>query len=133
MIPAVIFPDVELFFTGYLRTQLAARAEPYAATVKVDRTAPTTMPARLVTIRRDGGGELDRVRESARLTVNVWHETYQQCSDLSRLVRALLKASPNGDPVLRVDVNSGPSLVPEGNGKPHIVMTFDAWIRGTNL
>lgn len=133
MITPVLFPDVELHFTGYLRTALAARSEPYASGVKVDRIAPTTLPARLVTIRRDGGPQLDQVREQARLTVNVWHETQQGATDLARLVRALLWASPNGDPVLRVSLNSGPSNVPEENGRPHLVMTFDAVIRGTNL
>lgn len=130
---SVIFPDVELHFTGWLRSALAVRAEPFAAGVKVDRVAPTTLPPRLVTIRRDGGGDVDQVRESARLTVNVWHETHQQATDLARLVRALLWASPTGDPVLRVETNAGPSVVPETDGKPHLVMTMDAWIRGTDL
>lgn len=129
----VIFPDVELHFTGYLRTALAARSEPFAANVKVGVIAPTTLPPRLVTIRRDGGGDLDQVREQARLTVNVWHETHQQAVDLTRLVRALLWASPNGDPVLRVETNAGPSVVPEENDKPHLTMMIDAWIRGENL
>ena len=133
MITPVLFPDVELHFTAYLRSALAARAEPYASGVKVDRIAPTALPARLVTIRRDGGSQLDQVRESARLTVNVWHETPQGATDLARLVRALLWASPTGSPVLRVELNSAPSVVPEENGRAHLVMVFDAWIRGTNL
>lgn len=130
---SVIFPDVEGHFTSWLRTALAARPEPFAASVKVDRTAPPVLPARLVTVRRDGGGHLDQVRELARLTVNVWHDSPEDCADLACLVRALMWASPNGDPVLRVETNAGPSVVPEENGKPHVVMTFDAWIRGENL
>lgn len=133
MIVPVLFPDVDLHFTTYLRTALAGRTEPYATGVKVDRVAPTTLPPRLVTVRRDGGAQIDAVRENARLTVNVWHETQQGAADLARLVRALLWAAPNSGPVLRVDVNSGPSNVPEGNGKPHLVMTFDAIVRGTEL
>ena len=129
----VVFPDVELHFTTYLRTALAARAESYASGVNVARTAPATLPARLVTIRRDGGPQLDQVRENARLTVNVWHDSQQGATDLARLVRALLWASPTGDPVLRVVMNSGPSQVPEDNGKPHLVMTFDAIVRGEDL
>ena len=133
MIVPVLFPDVELHFTTYLRTALAGRPESYAAGVSVARTAPPTMPARLVTIRRDGGPQLDVVRESARLTVNVWHDSQQGCTDLARLVRALLWAAPNDGPVLRVDLNSGPSQVPESNDKPHLVMVFDAIIRGEDL
>lgn len=133
MIAPVVFPDVELHFTGYLRARLAERAEAFAAGVKVDRLAPAVLPARLVTVRRDGGGQLSAVLDNPRLTVNVWHDSHQGVADLARLVSALMWAAPNGGPVCRVDVNSGPSRVPEENGKPHVVMTFDAIVRGEDI
>jgi hypothetical protein len=129
----VVFPDVELAVLGALRTALAARSEPYATGVTAGRTAPATLPNRLVTVRRDGGPRLDVTREEARLTVNVWHTSVEDCSALARLVRALLWALPDGAPVCRVRESGGPAVVPEANGRPHIAMTFDAIVRGADL
>ena len=129
-LPVVIFPDVDLWATGYLRSALAARAEPYAAGVKVAVTVPATRPARLVVVRRDGGPRLDVARETARLGVRVWAGTEQDATDLARLVAALLWAAPDGNPVLKVTQTSGPSPVPDSSGQPLRYLTFEVTTRG---
>lgn len=131
MLAPVAFPDVELWATGYLRSALAARSEPYAAGVLVGVIVPDVRRDRMVMVRRDGGPRLDQIRESARLSVRVWGRTEQEASDLARLVAALLWASPDGDPVLRVTQNSGPSPIPDE--QPQRLMSFDVVVRGTQI
>lgn len=128
---AVIFPDVELWATGYLRAALAARTEPYAAAVYVGTAVPSTRRDRMVTVRRDGGPRLDVIREAARLGVNVWGKTEQEVSDLARLVRALLWAAPDGKPVTKVTELSGPSPIPDV--QPRRFLTFELVVRGSTL
>lgn len=134
----VLFADVELLVTGALRTALAARAEPYTTGVYVSISSPSDpptgepdTPARMVTIRRDGGPRLDVARDQARIAVNVWADTEQDCNDLARMVAALIWAMPNGAPVVRVDQTSGPSTIPDD--RPHKYLTFDLTMRGTDL
>lgn len=130
-LPLVAFPDVELWAAGYLRTALAARAEPYAAGVFVSNAVPSTRRDRMVIVRRDGGPRLDAVREVARLGVNVWGSTEQEVTDLTRLVRALLWAAPDGKPVCKAVENSGPSSIPDA--QPRRFMTFELTVRGSDL
>lgn len=132
MLPVVVFPDVELWATGYLRSALASRPEPYAASVFVGTTVPSTRRDRMVTVRRDGGPRLDVAREAARLGVNVWGSTEQEASDLARLVRALLWAAPDGDPVCKVTELSGPSPIADESGQPRRYATFELIVRGAS-
>jgi hypothetical protein len=131
----VLFDDVELWATGALRTALAARAEPYTDDVYVDIDSPTAGSTqanrpRVVTIRRDGGPRLDIARDAARVAVNVWANTEQDCNDLARMVCALMWASPDGTNVVRVDQTTGPSTIPDD--RPHKYMTFDVLLRGVS-
>lgn len=129
---AVLFPDVELWATGYLRTALAARMEPYAADVLVSNRVPTTRRARMVIVRRDGG-QANGLRDEARVGVNVWAATEQDATDLARLVAALLWAAPDGAPVLAVGQQSGPSPVPDESGAARRYMVFEIATRGEAL
>jgi hypothetical protein len=133
----VLFDDVELLVTGALRTALVARAEPYTDDVYVSISSPTDpdtgqpeTPARMVTIRRDGGPRLDVARDQPRIAVNVWATTEQDCNDLARMVAALIWALPDGDPILRVDQTSGPTTIPDD--RPHKYLTFDLLMRGVD-
>lgn len=131
--PSIIFPDVELWATSFLRTSLAARSESYASDVYVSNAVPNPRQNRMVVVRRDGGPRLDQVREAARLSVRVWAKTEQDATDLARLVRALLWASPDGAPVCRVNDLAGPSPVPDDSHQPLRYMTFELIVRATNL
>ena len=129
--PLILFPDVELVITTYLRQALNARWEPYIFGVKVGTTVPKHRPVRLVTVRRDGGPRLDHVREAARVGVNVWAGTEQDASDLAALIRALMWAAPDGAPICRVVELSGPS--PVADVVPRRYLTFELIVRGADL
>lgn len=132
-IPAVIFPDVELWATGYLRTALAGRTEAYATGVYLSNTVPSPRRDRMVIVRRDGGPRLDVTREAARLAVRVWAKTEQDATDLARLVAALLWAAPTGEPVVRVTQPTGSTPVADDSGQPLRFMSFEITVRGSNL
>ena len=122
----IIFPDVELALTGRLRTALAAHG--YAG-VFVSNTRGTQATA--VWVRRDGGPALDQVREAARVGINVFAPSEQAATDLARTVSALMRAMPDGAPILRVEQTSGPS--PIADSSPRRYMTFEVDVRGTEL
>jgi hypothetical protein len=132
-LPAVIFPDVEMWACGYLRTELAARPEPYCADVFVSNTMPNTRSDRMVLVRRDGGPRTSLVRETARMTVRTWATSEQDANDLARMVAALLWAAPDGDPVIRVDQPTGPSPVADDSRQPLRLQTFEVEVRGVDL
>lgn len=122
----IIFPDVELVVTGYLRTALATHGYP-GMFVSNKRGTQTTA----VWVRRDGGPTLDAVREAARLGVNVFATTEQDATDLARTVSALLRAAADGTPVVRVTQSSGPTPIPDSG--PRRFMTFEITVRGADL
>lgn len=126
----IIFPDIELWTTAYLRAALA----PYGYTTSNTLvTAKYAERAQVVWVRRDGGAVLDAVREAPRLGVNVFADgpTAQPVIDLARTVSALLLAAADGDPVCRVRQLSGPSEIPDEH--PRRYMTFELVVRGTEL
>lgn len=127
----VITPDVELWATGWIRAALAARPEPYAAVNSVGLKVPTTRPARFITVRRDGGGRLDAVRELARMSINVWAGTDKDATDLARLTAALLMTAAHGNPVVRVDLMSGPLTIDDV--QPRRLLSFELIVRGSDL
>jgi hypothetical protein len=122
----VIFPDVELWATGYLRTALASHGYP-GMFVSNKRESQATA----VQVRRDGG-PAGQVLETPRLGVNVYAPTEQAVTDLARTVSALLRAAPDGSPVTRVTQTSGPSPIPDESG-PRRYMTFELTVRGADL
>lgn len=124
---SVLFPDIELWATGYLRTALAAREEPYAANVWVDNKKPSTNKARIVAVRRDGGAQVG-LRDFPRLTVRVWADKEQDASDLSRLVCALMVNARGSGHVANVGVIAGPMGVPD-SAQPQKFMTFEVTTR----
>lgn len=123
---AVIFPDVELWASGYLRTALAANGYPG---MFVSNTRGTQTTA--VWVRRDGG-PAQQVTEDARLGVNVYAPTEQAVGDLARVVSALMRAAAGNGSVRRVRQALGPSPVPDTSG-PRRYMTFELTLRGANL
>lgn len=139
MRPDVLFPDAVLSTCTRLRADLAARSESYTSNVYVGDKMPTdannkpTRKDRMVILRRDGGPRLDGAREAVRLGVRVWAMTDQDVNDLARMVRALLWASADGDPVVRVDDQSGPTDLPEDSGQPCRYLVVELITRGSNL
>lgn len=129
--PSILWPDVEAWAVDYLTTALAAREEPHADGVEVRTQVGKTMPARLVTVRDDGGGRTEITRSSG-LGVNVWAESEAVCSDLARLVCSLLEAAAGNGPVRACVGSFGPYPVPE-EGKPHRYLSVDLVVTGAPL
>jgi alkylated DNA nucleotide flippase Atl1 len=134
-LPPVIFPDIELFTTTYLRAALAARPEPVTTGVYVSNKVPTTRRDRMVIVRRDGGFRVSAVLDAARVSVQVFGKTDQEATDLARLVRALLHNATTDStaPVTRVVDQSGPSPVADESGQPLMFLVVELYTRGSAL
>jgi len=128
----VIFPDVELWATTFLRAALAARPESFS-NAYVSNAVPQSRRDRMVIVRRDGGPRVTVATEAARLGVRVWGKTEKDVTDLTRLVRALLTNAADGNPVCRVEDLSGPSAVPDESGQPLRFFTLELTVRGIPL
>ena len=97
-----IFPDLEVLLVSRLSDALNQSGETVAedVTVSVKKPAPnvTPYPAKIVTIRSDGGFDEERniVRREA-VGVNVYAQDYKTANDLARLVEALLRGLTGGE------------------------------------
>lgn len=137
-LPVVLFSDLEVEVCTRLKAALDSRPEPYTEDVYVGRKNPLNAVsgqperrARMVTVRRDGGPRIDRVRESARIGVNVYAPKDKECNDLALMVEALITALPDGDPICRVDRTSG--LIPvQSDAGPQVYITFELIARGND-
>jgi hypothetical protein len=126
----VLFPDVEAWLVRYLQDALDDRPEPYCTGVVVGIDLDNPRPARAVQVRRDGGPRLDAVRELARLGINVWAGTDAEVTDLAGMVRALIAACPDGQPVVKSTEQSGPTPIPDESG-PRRYLVTELIVRGT--
>jgi hypothetical protein len=131
LIEPVAYPIVEMVFPAALRSALALRSEPYASGVTVGKKVPPTMPARLVTFRRDGGPASEWT-DHPRLGINVWAATDADVDNLARLVVALLPTLV-GPQIDSVTVLSGPTDVTDVSGKPQRYITAEAATRAANI
>lgn len=122
----IVFPDVELVITSYLRTQLASYGYP-GIFVSNRRESQT----QAVWVRRDGGPTLDVVREAARVGVNVFDATEQKVANLAQTVSALMRIAADGAPIVRVVQTAGPS--PIADATPRRYLTFEVTVRGSEL
>lgn len=130
--PAVIFTDVEAWAVDYLDTALTASSEPFADGAVVSNRTPDTLPARMVTVRDDGGPRA-AVTKVASLAVNVWAQSEEDASDLMRLVVALLESAASDGPIVGHDTTSGPARVPEEGAALHWFASVDLMHRGVSL
>jgi len=135
----VIHADLEAFLIGYLSDALDARAETFAASVRVSNRAPSEQPGdlwptskRLVVIRDDGGNALGDVRAIARLGVRVWGANAGETSDLANLVSALIGSTEGAGPIRRSEANR-PFDVTEASTRPCQYFTAELVVRGVGL
>lgn len=104
-----IFPDLEVLLVSRLSDALNQSGETVAedVVVSVKKPAPNVSPypAKIVTIRSDGGFDEERniVRREA-IGVNVYAQDYKTANDLARLVEALLRGLAGGE-IKLVEVN----------------------------
>ena len=135
----VIHDDLEVFFTGWLRAQLAARPEPICQGVTVNNKEPAELPSKLVVIRYDGSSMGEIITDSAALGVTVYAGSKalpKDANDLARIVRALINDSARmepGNPVAAVTGSNGP--IPVADESEHAVryLTFELTVVGSAL
>jgi hypothetical protein len=134
--PAVIFPDTEKVLIAAIKEALSTRTESYSQNVYVATKKPAPdvkpYPSRIITIRGDGGPELDHVRKLERVGVNVWCNTYSDASDLSRLIEALFRTM-TGDQIKLVTVVLSPVRVDEESTQENRYMTLEVITKATTL
>ena len=126
--PLVEYPNVVLEVTGYLRTALAAHGYPGI------RVADTYKGGQLeVWVQRDGGPQLDVVRETARIRINVFAPgtSSQAVDDLARRVSTLMRVAADGDPILRVEQTTGPTSIVDT--MPRRLLNFEVDVRGQGI
>lgn len=137
MTTPIVFPDVELWAVGRLQAQLPdygytlwSAASPSDSAVFVSNERDTQKTA--VWVRRDGGPQLDIVREAPRLGINVFAPTKKRAGDLARIVSAILRAGADGNPVTRATQPTGPTPIPDATG-PRLYLVVELNVRGTHL
>lgn len=122
---AIVFPDVELWATGYLRSTLATHGYPG---IFVSNRRESQAVA--VWVRRDGG-PANLLTEDARLGINVFAGSEQAVGDLARVVSALMRAAAGSGDVKRVRQPMGPTPIPDN--QPRRYMTFEVRVKGATL
>lgn len=139
-LPAVIFDDVELWATGYLRTALAARSETYTTGLYVGASMPNNAETgeperrpRMVLVRRDGGGQSQQVLDNPRLSIDCWALTWSDATNLARMTAALIQSAPGNANVKRVVMTTGPTRIADPSRQPRVYTTFDLVVKGTDL
>lgn len=137
---AIIHADLELWLTGWLRAQLAARPEAVCQGVKVDNKVPAgTRPSKLVVVRYDGSSVEELHVDSASVGVTVYAGTKalpKDANDLARIVRALIGDSARvepGNPVAAVTASNGPIPVADEGEKAVRYLTFELAVVGSAL
>ncbi|UTT53809.1 hypothetical protein [Microbacterium maritypicum] len=139
---AIIHDDLELWLTGWLRAQLAARPEAVCRDVKVDNKEPgpnDEWPKRLVVVRDDGSSEVELNVDSAALGVTIFAGTKvlpKEANDLARIVRALIRDCARvepGNPVAAVTASAGPFKVDDERPEARRYLTFELAVVGSAL
>lgn len=139
---ATIFPDVEILLRTVIVAGLAASTDSVAANVTVATKKPdpsvTPYPSKIVTIRGDGGGQLERdITKVERVGINVYvggSNAYATASNLARLVEAIVRAGVGGA-IKRVETSLSPVRVDTDatNTPEQRYMTFEVVVKAADL
>ena len=128
----LLAPDGEIVLTARMRAFLNGRPESYAQNVYVSNVVPNPRRDLMVAIRRDGGPMVGAI-DQGRYGFRVWGHNEKAATDLARLVAAGLAGMADGDPVVRVEVMSGPTPIPDESGQPMRYLTAEVHMRAATL
>lgn len=125
----VLPPDVELFLTGFVRRELAARSDAFCRDVFVSNEfAPASPPRkRQVVVRDDSGPDTSVITSEPAVGVTILAESKLVTNDLARMVKAIIRDCPGpdpGNPIAAVVASTGPYVVPEESTSHRRYMTF---------
>lgn len=137
MAERVIFSDLELFLTGFIRGELAARGKVGGFVSNEFSPPDKPMPPFQVIVRDDSGPRSSVVTKSPMVGVTVLgSDAYNKAAtaDLALLVFAIMEGCARveaGNPVAAVLESNGPYRVPDDTGHPRRYMTFELSVTGT--
>jgi hypothetical protein len=133
-----LFPDLELLFVAKLKEAFATSPHPVTTGVHVSTKKPppdvTPYPTKIVTIRSDGGPDLERniVKEEA-LGVNVYTLDYAEANTLALITNALMR-SISGDGIQLVESLLSPVRVDNPREQEEQrFMTFSVVSKATDI
>lgn len=123
----ILWPDVEALTINYLSTIL-----PFGTFI--GNVMPAPMPDTAVIVRDDGGPFLADTRSTARLGLQVWATTREECADLASLVTGYLHgwAEDNTTPAIVRSRCTRGFPVADDSGRPVRYLTAELWVRGVN-
>lgn len=119
---AVLYPDVELLLTTWLRANLSG-------STYTDRRMPNQRQDRMVVVNRDGGA-IGEGRDRPRVRIRCWETDDQAAIDLAREVVQKMPLLADGDPVLRVEHLSGPYEVADESEQVQMYLLYELHTRG---
>jgi hypothetical protein len=131
----VIFTDLELFLTGFIRGELTARGKTGGFISNEFSPADKPRPTWQVIVRDDSGPRSSIVTKTPTVGITVLgSDTFNkvQTADLALLVSAIVDGSARvatGNPVAAVLGSNGPYKVPDDTG-PRRYMTFELSVTG---
>ena len=137
-----IFPDVEVLLRTIIVDGLAASTNPVTSDVTVATKKPAASvspyPSRIVTIRSDGGAQLERdITKVERVGVSVWvggANAYATASTLARIVEAIVRGGAGGSIKLVETVLSPVRVDTEETNTPERrYMTFEVVVKADDL
>lgn len=136
MTARVIFTDLELFLTGFIRGELVARGKTGGFVSNEFSPAGKPLPPFQVIVRDDSGPRSSVVTKTPTVGVTVLgSDTYNkaQATDLALLVFAIMEGAAKvapANPVAAVLNANGPYKVPDDTGHPRRYMTFELSVTG---
>lgn len=137
--PVVIYDDVEGFLVSWYRSRILARPEPACAGVVVNRVEPSTLPAKLIVIRDDGGPETSFLTGERSVGVSVLagtKENPKDAKDLANIAYALRSQIASTDPANPVSAlldSTAPVMVPEAQERARVYFTLTLAVAGRPL
>jgi hypothetical protein len=133
---ATIFPDVESLLVARIKSALTTLSAPVTAgvTVAVKKPAPdvSPYPAKIVTVRADGGQQILRglVKEEM-IGINVFANNYKNASDLARYVESIMRVSNWGD-IKLIETTMSPVRVENDAKEEQRYMTFRVVVKASD-
>lgn len=82
--------------------------------VTVARHVPDPRPKRLVTVRRTGGPQLDRLRDRPQIGIEIWAESESVCEALAEKISAIVRSLPFESGYARIEetaLRSDPDVI----------------------
>lgn len=124
---AVIFPDIEKTIVAYLKSVLASNVLVAVKKAPADKAGVNKQ----VVVTAAYQGEEQHVMKTASVTIDVFANTYADCSELALLVDAHIRGVV-GHPIKKASVLLGPVRIAEQAGE-HRSLDVEVIVQGSPL